>query len=299
MGRTLNRWWQGREERIAIDVQTSRLIVASGAMQPSSQPHVCIIPLGDEGPTTKSPASVEHVSDLLRSHLVATDFCYAQLGVSLPSHTTFIAQHPDLFRRPFSDFARVQDWISQSLSLKQEEHRVAILPHAVGDLYERCVVAAAKRPVVEFWEQIAEALGCDLVLVAPRACALHRYGQDDGKEDKRKTSLCLDMTEHPPYAHRFDSGAFLGSFQISDLMSLQGLVQREFCDLRPRHAVGLDDDDLSVWCLLHEGQSISEVSRSLGLGSWHVGQIQIKESKDETIAARGILRMLEDLYRED
>lgn len=293
MGKTLDRWWQGREEKIAIDVQTSRLFVASGAVQGSSQPQVCMISLEGEGLTTRDHTGVERVSDLLRRHLVDTDFCYPQLGVSLPSHSTFIVHHPDLFRRPFSDFEGVKDWIAQSLSLNQEEHRICILPYQAGDLYDRCVVAAAKQPIVEFWEKVAEVLGGDLVLVAPRACALYRYGCDQRTNDDRKASLWIDMTEEPPYAHRFDVAAFRGSFQISDLTSHEGHVQRESCELRPWRKEEFYEDDLSVWCVLQEGQSISDISRALGLGSWRVEQL--KQTNDKTIAARGTLLMLEDL----
>lgn len=297
MGKTLHRWWHGREEIVAIDVQNSCIIVASAALQPSSPHQVRIIPLEDRRPLATSSADVELVSYLLRQHLIDTDFRSAQLGVCLPSHSTFIGHHPDLFLRPFCDFERVQGWMSHSLSLSREEHRICIVPYPAGELNERCLVAAVKRQVVDFWESIAESLGSDLVLVSPRACALHRYGCDATKTKNPKVSLWIDTTENPPYGHIFDSATLLGSFQIGDLMGVQGGAQRAGCEVSHLHSAGLNQGEGLMWCVFREGENISEVVRSLGCSSWHVEQI--REIPDETIAARGTLLMLEDLQRED
>lgn len=280
---------------IAIDIQASRVIVASAAMDTSAPPRISIIPsaeLGSCGDANENPAHVEQMKDLLRGCLSDTNFRYARLGVSLPSGNTCIAHHPDTFSKPFSDFERVREWVVQGLSLTEEYHRTCVSPYAAGGDRERCVVAACKRTTITFWEKVADALKADLSVVTPRVSCLIRYASKTGAKHLPQNSVWIDMVEREPYLHRFYGQVPLDSSVISDLTNCRELVRTKVWDESAQQADNLTEHDLGVWCLLAEGQSVDEVSRLLRLDSWC--PCAPHWIQDKGVAALGLLMMMED-----
>lgn len=295
MGTLLNRWWRGEEENIAIDAQASRLIVLSRVEGAASPPKEWIIPLTGlrpSRPSDEGSSAARLVSDLLKTHLADMNFRYARIGVSLPSESTLLAHHPDLFCRPFSELERVKEWASQFLSLNEQEHRVRVIPYPCGEGYERCLIAASKRAAVELWERVADALGVDLMVVAPRVSSLIRHATHAGIEDGHQSSVWVDMIEQPPSAHRFNGVVPVESIVMSDVARRDELIHRLCRVEKSANGEILEQDNIPVIWLLSEGQIINEVAQSMSLGSRLSPSSQCIGS--ESFAALGVLLIMED-----
>lgn len=293
MRNLVRRWWLGNEEGIAVDVQGDRLIVATGALRGSLPPRVWRVPLSAPLSLDLESGSrdgVETIVRALRDCLFDLEPRYARFGVSLPTRSTFVARYPDVVSLPSSDFQPIREWAFRDFSLDEAAHRLRIVPYPVEDSYVRCIVIATKRAVVDFWERVARALGVELVMIVPRAQALHHAGREGEIETNNNQTLWIDITERTPCVHRFDGFTLVDSIVVDNARGLENFLHETASEWRRTDSSAGKDSGIKTKCVLSANQTPEEARQSPNLHAVLAGDVEWLS--DETIVAQEVLRMI-------
>lgn len=284
MRHVINRWWRGIEESIVVDVRATGLLMARRPTKKGAAFSESPIPLAESLVTDVMSGLGERealVCSLLRACLDDVDTRYARLGVSLPSQSILVSTPLVENAQTDSNIDRMWEGIYDALSLDQAHYIVRAIPHRTDTGSESSVIIATKRAIVEFWERVAQALGIELTMVVPRACALHSAGCRRNSVERHLTTVWVDVTEQSPRAHRFERGLLARSCAITDDMDREDI----FMD-----ASG--GSDARVKCVTHPGQNIDEVFRLLKLDLTRARHLEWLPG--ESIVARGVMEMMDE-----
>lgn len=298
MRELLDRWWRGVEETIAIDVRGADLIVARRGARSLFSDWTIPLPESVVSDVARGQkAAVESICHIVRDCVGDVDPRFARLGVSLPSQSVLVARLPSVSSLSASSPQGALEWARDSLSLDDVNYITRLSSYRVDGDSERVSVVSTKRVVVDLWESVANTLGFELTVVAPRACCIHRAASGSDSTESCLSTVWIDMTESKPCVHQFYGGALARSSTMFDPSNLGTDVESE-----QKSDLGFDVDGSDRWrcvvrCLLRKGQEPEDVSSVVDLFSR--GEQRPEWLADDTLAARGALLMLEDRRRGD
>ena len=191
----LNRWWFGKEDRIVIDVQDSRVVLVSQGvgLKDAMSAVVRELPAGvvQRGLLVDTAALVETVKECL----VDVQPRYTRLAAVLSPRASLCVDVTRVTADHLNGCEYEEMSVSERFSLDSKEYHHRTIPYRTHDGQEGHVVIATRRAVLETWHQLARLLGVELVAVVPRAYALLPRLRKDRLDLRNELIVVIDLTE--------------------------------------------------------------------------------------------------------
>lgn len=279
------RWWLGHEDRIAIDIQDSRVVIVSqraGARRVSSTK---VVELSCGRTPRVGGGDALALVEETRGSLPDIDCHYSRLAVVLSPSDTLCARLSGVPRSAILHGGRARAFVEERLSLSPEEYRVRVIPQEGADGEIECEVIATRRSTVEGWLEAARRLGAELVAMVPRPYALMPAlraldcGQGCG------TSLVVDLTDSAASLYVYVNGEVARTTILGGLSS--GVFRDSLSEAVLKVMSELGDGAVGIGVL---GQAREPMHAALDESFWkRLANGRLTWTVGSDIPARGIL----------